>query len=87
MKIVFKIFNRTYFQKEWSDHRFLCFSEVEYAVHVFTGDEYGAGTDANVFITVYGDRGDTGERQLKDSKNFTNKFERNQVDILFFKHY
>ena len=53
-------------------------TEVEYTVRVFTGDESGAGTDSNVFITMYGDKGDTGERKLKDSKN-RNKFERKQV--------
>ncbi len=49
---------------------------------VVTGDVWGAGTDANVFINLYGEYGDTGERQLKDSDNI-NKFERNQV-IDFF---
>lgn len=48
---------------------------------MFTGDEFGAGTDANVFINVYGDKGDTGERQLKDSSTNTNKFERKQVSL------
>ncbi|XP_053384453.1 lipoxygenase homology domain-containing protein 1-like isoform X6 [Mercenaria mercenaria] len=52
--------------------------EVTYTVRVFTGDEFGAGTDANVFVNVYGDKGDTGERQLKDSSTHTNKFERKQ---------
>ena len=45
---------------------------------VVTGDIWGAGTDANVFINLYGEFGDTGERHLKDSDNI-NKFERNQV--------
>lgn len=38
----------------------------------------GAGTDANVFINIYGENGDTGERYLKNSDNL-NKFERGQV--------
>lgn len=38
----------------------------------------GAGTDANVFINIYGEKGDTGERYLKNSDNL-NKFERGQV--------
>lgn len=45
---------------------------------VFTGDMLGAGTDANVFINIYGESGDTGERYLKNSDNH-NKFERGQV--------
>ncbi|XP_029365801.1 lipoxygenase homology domain-containing protein 1-like [Echeneis naucrates] len=51
-----------------------------YKVSVRTGDMYGAGTDANVFLIIYGDLGDTGERKLAKSENNKNKFERGQVD-------
>lgn len=40
---------------------------------------YGAGTDANVFLIIYGDLGDTGERKLAKSENNKNKFERGEV--------
>eukprot|EP00798_Chlamydomonas_sp_ICE-L_P018432 gene18432-24908_t len=50
---------------------------VSYKVLVKTSDVRGAGTDADVFITVYGPKGDTGEREL-DSSN--NDFERNKLD-------
>ena len=40
---------------------------------------YGAGTDANVFLTICGDLGDTGERKLAKSENNKNKFERGEV--------
>ena len=53
-------------------------TEVEYIVKVQTGSERGAGTDANIFVNITGDLGDTGERQLEDSNNI-NKFEKNQV--------
>ncbi|CAK8676643.1 unnamed protein product [Clavelina lepadiformis] len=53
--------------------------EIEYIVNVYTGDKYGAGTNSNVFLTLYGESGDSGERKLEKSNNF-NKFERNQVD-------
>jgi hypothetical protein len=33
---------------------------VKYAVDVYTGNKSGAGTDANVFINIMGDCGDTG---------------------------
>ncbi|CAI9730794.1 homology domain-containing 1-like isoform X1 [Octopus vulgaris] len=56
------------------------FDEVEYTVKVVTGDVFGAGTDANVFLTIYGEHGDTSERNLSKSQNM-NKFERNQEDI------
>lgn len=42
---------------------------------------YGAGTDANVFLTIYGDLGDTGERKLTKSENNKNKFERGEVCV------
>ncbi|KAL4236123.1 retinal rod cell development [Mactra antiquata] len=37
---------------------------IKYQVDVLTGDVWGGSTDANIYITVYGDRGDTGVRQL-----------------------
>ncbi|XP_060092590.1 lipoxygenase homology domain-containing protein 1 [Heteronotia binoei] len=52
-----------------------------YNITVCTGDIFGAGTDANVFLTIYGDLGDTGERKLSKSETYMNKFERAQEDI------
>lgn len=59
-------------------HPLYCLTVNTYEVSVFTGDMLGAGTDANVFINIYGENGDTGERYLKNSGNL-NKFERGQV--------
>ena len=42
---------------------------------MLTGDKFGAGTDANVFITMFGKTGDTGKRALV--KAGENLFERN----------
>lgn len=53
----------------------------KYQINVFTGNKKFAGTDANVYITLYGSKGDTGERQLRSSKTHRDKFERNRVDI------
>lgn len=33
---------------------------LKYMVDVYTGDKANAGTDANVFINIYGQMGDTG---------------------------
>lgn len=44
-----------------------------------TGNERGSGTDANVFLTIFGEHGDSGERPLKHSETHTNKFEKGQV--------
>lgn len=51
---------------------------VKYEIIVITGDEKGAGTDANVFITIYGSNGDSGRRQLR--QKFRNLFERGRTD-------
>uniref|UniRef100_A0A4W4F748 PLAT domain-containing protein n=1 Tax=Electrophorus electricus TaxID=8005 RepID=A0A4W4F748_ELEEL len=53
--------------------------KIVYDVNVFTGNMWGAGTDSKVYITIFGEKGDTGERRLKRSNNF-NKFERGQTD-------
>ncbi len=52
----------------------------DYVIEVFTGDVLRASTNANVFLTLYGEQGDTGEKKLIDSKTHTDKFERNQMD-------
>ncbi|KAJ8017682.1 Lipoxygenase-likey domain-containing protein 1 [Holothuria leucospilota] len=52
----------------------------QYKVHVYTGDVFRAGTDANVFVTIFGENGDTGERQLRNSETHTDKFERGHCD-------
>ena len=51
-------------------------------MHVFTGDMFGAGTDASVFITLCGEKSDSGERKLNES-NHRNKFKRKQVICCF----
>ena len=56
----------------------------EYKITVKTGDIRGAGTDANVFVQLYGDKGNTDVLPLKDSGN-TNKFERDNTDEFTFK--
>ena len=38
-------------------------------VHTFTGDKRGAGTDANVVITIFGEEGDSGEHKLNNVRN------------------
>eukprot|EP00118_Oscarella_pearsei_P018809 m.194954 g.194954 ORF g.194954 m.194954 type:complete len:1783 (+) comp39514_c0_seq3:1043-6391(+) len=53
----------------------------KYGVLVFTGDVRFAGTDADVYMTIFGTRGDSGERQLRSSSRLKNKFERNDVDV------
>lgn len=44
-------------------------SLCNYKVQVQTSDVRGAGTDSDVTITVFGDKGDTGARALESSAN------------------
>jgi len=57
----------------------LPFVAKKYVVDVITGNVSRAGTDANVFLTIFGDTGDSGEQQLSKSENNKNKFEKGQV--------
>ena len=57
----------------------VCTAEQFYQIHVFTADVYKAGTDANVYITIFGENGDTGERKLLKSETNSDKFERGKV--------
>lgn len=58
------------------------FAVVNYAVSVHTGNRSGAGTDANVFLNIFGEQGDTGDRPLKKSSSNKNKFERGNASLL-----
>ena len=51
-----------------------------YHLAIKTGDEKNSGTDASVWVQVYGDKGDTGHVQLKKSGMMENLFERGQTD-------
>lgn len=52
---------------------------VHYTVQVYTGKKASAGTNANVYINIFGDLGDTGNRFLKHSKTNRDKFEKGKV--------
>lgn len=45
-------------------------SGTNYTVSTLTGDIEGADTDAKVYITLYGEKGDSGFRKL-DAKHFS----------------
>ncbi|XP_014737101.1 PREDICTED: lipoxygenase homology domain-containing protein 1-like isoform X3 [Sturnus vulgaris] len=56
------------------------FPVYKYVVSVHIGDRWGAETFANVYLTLYGKRGDTGVRKLQTSLTKGRKFQRNKVD-------
>ena len=58
---------------------------IDYHVTVVTGTCYGAGTDARVYINMYGSGGrSTGDVELDDEKD---NFEKGQVDEFRVNHY
>ncbi|CAD5121003.1 DgyrCDS9547 [Dimorphilus gyrociliatus] len=59
---------------------------IKYTVDVYTGDQSGAGTNANVFLTMYGSKGDSGEQQLTKSETHFDKFERNHCDKFYIEN-
>lgn len=57
-----------------------CLSLVlTYEVYILTGDKLGAGTKAAVKLTIFGEYGNSGERQLLRSRTHRSKFQRGQV--------
>lgn len=59
---------------------------TEYEINVVTGDKRGAGTDSQVYITVFGEDGQRTEKlHLKKPLNNKNPFERNQTDTFRIK--
>jgi len=53
-------------------------------VVVYTGGILGSDTEANVFITIYGKKGDTSRRTLIKSLNHDTKFQESQVTRLIY---
>lgn len=59
----------------------MIFYFLEYDIIVITGDIRGAGTDSQVYITLFGSDGKRTEKfHLKNSSTNKNPFERNQTD-------
>lgn len=51
-------------------------SKTKYEVYIFTGNKFGAGTDARVFITLFGEKGHSKEIELESKGR--NDFEKGQ---------
>lgn len=68
------------FLEAWSTIAFFCNCPVviNYEITVVTGDIFAGGTNANVFIQIYGDQGKTEVLQISSRSN---NYERGAVDI------
>lgn len=56
-------------------------TEVLYSIRVHTGTFPASGTDADVFITVFGEQGDSCKRRIRHSN-----FERGEVSTELFSY-
>ena len=54
--------------------------KTTYNIKVKTGDIGNAGTDANVHLKIFGEKGDSGALRLEHSDTTSNKFERGRTD-------
>lgn len=54
---------------------------MKYAIKVYTADENGAGTDSNIFIKLYGEKGETEEFELNRLIS-GNAFEQYTIDVV-----
>lgn len=71
---------------ESSDGRSIfSYRNVDYVVNVKTGDQLHAGTDANVYISLYSETGEKTER-IKLDYFFRDDFERGQLDSFQLKN-
>ena len=57
---------------------------TSYKISVKTSDVRGAGTDAKVFIQLFGEAGDTGELELNRSETNKKPFQNNCLDVFTF---
>jgi hypothetical protein len=58
---------------------------IDFKVFVKTGDEKYAGTDANVHMQMFGEKGESERFMLAESAGHRDKFERSRTDIFHIK--
>lgn len=55
-------------------------STINYEIHVKTSGDMSSGTDANVFISLFGDKGELPNLQLKNPE-IKDAFEKDSLDV------
>lgn len=57
-------------------------TSCRYEVAIKTSKRANAGTDGNVYVTLYGEHGDSGRKKMDNCKNHkVNKFEQGATDL------
>ncbi len=54
--------------------------KTTYNIRIKTGDVIGAGTDADVHLKIFGEKGDTDKIVLMTADHTFNKFEQGRID-------
>lgn len=62
-------------------HLFLLPADILYSIQVFTGNVSAASSDADVYIMISGEHGDTYKRKLRHPRSML--FQRHKVGIVF----
>ena len=55
-----------------------CSFAVKYNIKLVLGEVKGSGTDGNVYIQLFGAKGNTAKIQLRQAEDVTNRFETDQ---------
>lgn len=69
--------NLKYFLNNWQSTLDMFYFTV-YSVQIFTGKKSFSGTDANIYMTIFGTRGATNKLKFVDHDK--SKFEKGQMD-------
>ena len=60
---------------------FMFFLVILYKITIVTGNEWGAGTNNNVYIIIFGEQSKTEKISLIESKSSKDPFENGQIDV------
>ena len=55
-------------------------TDIPYHITIITGNKPSAGTDANVYIALHGDKGETPRTALQDESQTSKQFQRRRAD-------
>jgi hypothetical protein len=58
---------------------------ADYVIKTVTGNKIGAGTDANVYLIIYGDKSQTEKLHLSKQSGVDKLFEKGQTDVFTIK--
>ncbi len=79
----------TFYSGQWfEESKTICFGKYSghtgsFLIEVKTSDINKAGTDSDIYLTIYGDKGDTGEINLDTYAGSSNNFEKGELESFY----